>query len=583
MEERYKDDDSEDDSTSEEEDDAADLATADLDAEIFATLNAIKKKDPRVYDQKSTFYTPFNPEQVAANANKKEKPMYLADYQRKQLLEGNFDADNDDAPPRTYAQEQADLKSNLVNQMHAADNDDDEEIDDDNDGFLVKKDKGVHTDMPASQTTRSKNNDFDVDGAGKDPETYLSNFMAARAWIPTDVTRFQAMDSDDSEDENRADQFESAYNWRFEDPKASNEKLMTYGRDVAKFSVRRDDVSGRKKQREQERSKKDAKKLEREEGKARLRKLKIEEVEEKVKKIKEAAGLHGEALDLDAWSKVLEEDWDDDRWEQEMQTRFGDGYYAEKDMHVSESEDDNFDQAAKHSKKSKKPKWDDDIDIKDLVPEFNDEEETADKPTFALSDDDEEPTAENTVEEAAPEAVIDVVEGEDDAMDIDSGILTGKRKTKKDRLKDQQDKKRIARKERLAIEELVDRDLTTDLPTSSKTSGFRYRETSPDAFGLTPRDILFADDTQLNQFAGLKKMAAFRDEDKKKRDKKKLGKKARLRQWRKDTFGNEDGFTGGFKDFLSDKPQAEAGGQQASEGGSRKRRGKKRKVAETEA
>lgn len=585
VEEKYKDDDSEDESTSEEEDDAADLATADLDAEIFATLDAIKKKDPRVYDKNVTFYTPFNPEDVAADDGpKKEKPMYLADYQRKQLLEGNFDADNEDAPPRTYAQEQADLKSNLVNQMHAADDDDEEDDDDDNDGFLVKKDKGVHADMPAAQThkSRSKNIDFDVDGAGKDPETYLSNFMAARAWIPTDVTRFQAMDSDDSEEENKADQFESAYNWRFEDPKASNEKLMTYGRDVAKFSVRRDDVSGRKKQREQERAKKDAAKAERQEGKARLRKLKIEEVEEKVKKIKEAAGLHGEALDLDAWSKVLEEDWDDDRWEQEMQTRFGDNYYAENDVPVSESEDDFAE--AKHSKKAKKPKWDDDIDIKDLVPEFKEEDEKVAKPTFALSDDDddEEDAAESVTEDVAEDVAEEEANDDEDAMDIDDGIVTGKRKTKKDRLKDQQDKKRAARKERMAIEELVDRDLTADLPASTKSSGFRYRETSPDAFGLTARDILFADDTQLNQFAGLKKMAAFRDEDKKKRDKKKLGKKARLRQWRKDTFGNEDGFTGGFKDFLSDKNPAEAGAQ-ASEGGSRKRRGKKRKAAETES
>jgi protein KRI1 len=50
-----------------------------------------------------------------------------------------------------------------------------------------------------------------------------------------------------------------------------------------------------------------------------------------------------------------------------------------------------------------------------------------------------------------------------------------------------------------------------------------------------------APDSQLNQFAGLKKMASFRDPEKKRKDKKHLGKKARLRQWRKETFGNEDG------------------------------------------
>jgi protein KRI1 len=58
---------------------------------------------------------------------------------------------------------------------------------------------------------------------------------------------------------------------------------------------------------------------------------------------------------------------------------------------------------------------------------------------------------------------------------------------------------------------------------------------------LTARDILMAPDSSLNQFAGLKKMASFRDAEKKRKDKKHLGKKARLRQWRKETFGNEDG------------------------------------------
>ncbi|KAG9626048.1 hypothetical protein KCU64_g18962, partial [Aureobasidium melanogenum] len=105
---------------------------------------------------------------------------------------------------------------------------------------------------------------------------------------------------------------------------------------------------------------------------------------------------------------------------------------------------------------------------------------------------------------------------------------------------------------------------------------FRYRETSPTSFGLTARDILFADDTALNEYAGLKKLATWRNEDKKKKDKKKLGKKARLRQWRKETFGNEEGFTGGFKEFLGDAAPAQ--GNEDNQGGSRKRRGKKRKA-----
>lgn len=40
---------------------------------------------------------------------------------------------------------------------------------------------------------------------------------------------------------------------------------------------------------------------------------------------------------------------------------------------------------------------------------------------------------------------------------------------------------------------------------------------------------------------GLKKLATFREPDKKRKDKKRYGKKKRLREWRKDVFGDEDG------------------------------------------
>ncbi|EZF28311.1 hypothetical protein H101_08003 [Trichophyton interdigitale H6] len=107
------------------------------------------------------------------------------------------------------------------------------------------------------------------------------------------------------------------------------------------------------------------------------------------------------------------------------------------------------------------------------------------------------------------------------------------------------EKQKEAKRERRKIEALADKSLELEpslLPGSSKKFGgtFRYRESSPVSFGLTARDILMADDAQLNQYAGLKKLASFRDAEKKKRDNKRLGKKARLREWRKQTFGTEE-------------------------------------------
>jgi len=145
-------------------------------------------------------------------------------------------------------------------------------------------------------------------------------------------------------------------------------------------------------------------------------------------------------------------------------------------------------------------------------------------------------------EESESESEEESEEEEEEEEEEDNAEGSTKKKSSKDRQQEKQAKKKTARIERQKIEELVDSRMDIDLPLKSKQSTrFRYRETSPTSFGLTARDILMAPDTSLNQFAGLKKMASFRDAEKKRKDKKNLGKKARLRQWRKDTFGHEDG------------------------------------------
>ncbi|KAE9379148.1 Krr1-domain-containing protein [Stipitochalara longipes BDJ] len=506
-------------SDDEDEDDEGFLATEALDAEISATLQAIRSKDPRVYDEKVTFYAPIEvgDNEVAA-PEKKDKPMYLSDYHRENLLQGHTGADEEEEKaPRTFAEEQEHLKKSIVQEMHAAAEESPDEDDEDG-GFLIPKSKppfsvqGIHP----SRASKVKV-DLDAATAEKDPETFLSNFMAARAWVPSDGARFQPLESDDEEEDERAEKFEAAYNLRFEDPKGSNEMLKSYARDVvAAKTVRREEASGRKKQRDTQREKREAERAEREEERARLRRLKIEEMEGKLQKIKKAAGLRGKTLKDEEWTKFLDDGWDDEQWEAEMNKRFGDDYYAEQEASSNNSDADS-DVGGSKKKKVKKPKWDDDIDIKDLIPEFEEEEESQKQPAFTLSDSEDDDEDEN---EKAPE----------------------KSKTNKDRQQERQAKKKAARLERKKIEDLVDSKMELDVPTKSKQpTKFRYRETSPTSFGLTTADILMAPDTSLNQFAGLKKMASFRDPDKKRKDKKHLGKKARLRQWRKETFGNENG------------------------------------------
>ncbi|CZS93430.1 hypothetical protein WAI453_001005 [Rhynchosporium graminicola] len=539
-------------SDDEEEDDEGILATEELDAQISDALNAIRSKDPRVYNTEATFYRSIeensgDEEAIKVAEPKRQKPMYLTDYHRENLLRGHTGADEEDeAAPRTFVQEQEDLKKTILKEMHAAADGSDSEASEDG-GFLIPKTKPAASNQGATHPSRlaKVKVNLDISSADKNPDTFLSNFMAARAWVPGDEARFQPLESDDEEEDDRADRFEEAYNMRFEESKGSNEVLKSYARDViAAKSVRREDPSGRKKQRDTLRDKIEASKKEREEERAQLRRLKIEEAEEKLKKIKRAAGLRGRTLKGEEWADFLDDGWDDKKWESEMNQRFGEDYYAEVE---TKSDSDNDDEAKSRKKKVKKPKWDDEIDIGDLVPEF--EEGDSKQPDFTLSDS-------------------EFSDDEDDTAPRES-------KSKQDRKQGKQSEKKVARLERKQLEDLVDSKMDLDLPTKSKQpTVFRYRETSPTSFGLTARDILMAPDASLNEFAGLKKMATFRDAEKKRKDKKKLGKKARLRQWRKETFGNEDGPEIVLK---TDQPKAKLGDEMDIVEGGRKKKKRSRK------
>jgi protein KRI1 len=543
---------SESSSEDESEDDEAALITEDLDAEISATLQAIKNKDPRIYDKNAVFYKPFDP--TAEPKKKEEKPMFLRDYHRERYLSGDVGADDDSASaanvPRTYAQEQDDIKKSILSEINAAAAAADEEEWSDDDAFIkpVKKDdtpaeNGVHPSRAANITLT----ELDVAKADENPEEFLSKFMASKAWAPEGAgSKWQAFESDDGEDaDDIADEFEHAYNMRFEDPAKSNEFLKTYSRNMAAArSARKEELTGRKKQRALEKERKEAEKKEREAERARLRRLKIEEASEKLAKIKQAAGMSGKTLKDEEWMKFLEDAWDDDKWEEEMKKRFNDEYYAQADdMSLDEDEEDDEDGANKKKKKKpKKPKWDDDIDINDIIPDFDDQA----KPKITLSDDDDAAAQEPQASDA-----------EDDSNS--DSPPTKKRKTTADIKKDRLAAKRQARAELAKIEALVDTKMELENPRalqskSQSGGGFRYRETSPTSFGLTARDILLApSDAALNEFAGLKKLATFRDAEKKRKDKKRLGKKARLRQWRRETFGREyeqSGPTYGFEKLL---------------------------------
>lgn len=564
-------------------------------------MQAIKNKDPRVYDKDQTFYKPED-EAGDSKKDKKEKPVFLRDYHREKILRGDTGADDEEEQPQTYEQEQEAAKKDFLSGVKEVEQDSDSD-DDDDDGFMIKKKSGNAAIKPSngihpSRSGKIKISGADVGEADKDPETFLSNFMASRAWVEEEGGRWKAFESDDGEEDDRAEEFEQAYNLRFENPEKSREVLRSYARDITNSrSVRRDEVTGRKRQRELEKERKDAEKQERGEEKARLRKMKLDEAEKRLRKIKQAAGAVGKELSDADWMSFLDGAWENDNWEEEMQKRFGDDYYAVQDADGAADSDVEASSFKKSKSKPKKPKWDDDIDINDIIPDFDDAEAKAE---FALSDADEEDVVaeDEEEEEAAP------AKKKRKTADIKKERIEAQKKSKKERAKLEalvDAKMELTEHDLLRDSARLAAEAATAARPSEAVQPFRYRETSPQAFGMTARDILLAPNDQvLNEYAGLKKFASFRADDKKRRDRKHLGKKARLRQWRKDVFGHEYERTGptfGFEQYATEEEAAaelrqketprQADGSNIIEGeatGKKKRkRSKGKKSAATEA
>ncbi|KAL5612777.1 hypothetical protein BROUX41_004138 [Berkeleyomyces rouxiae] len=600
LEEKFKregrslDDDDDEDSESssdETEDEEGFLATEDLDAEISATLNAIRKKDPRIYDKASTFYTSKQDAEASADKASKEKPLYLKDYHREQYLKGAIEApdrDSEDDVPMTYTQEQDALKKSLVSSINAAGADDSADSDDGESGTFLKRkapkqdklsEEGVHPSRKVD--TKKPLTEDDVANADKNPELFLSNFMTSRAWVPPDGSNWEAFGSEDEDsDVDRAEAIEHAYNMRFEDPEKSNEVLTTYARDLTNArSVRREELKGRKRQRELERERKEAEKQERREERSRLKKLKLDEMQTKLDQIRKTAGAWGKQLTEQELLKFLNDTWENEKWEDEMKQRFGEDYYQQQDNDFGsndEGEDEDEEEVEENGKKIKKPKkptWDDDIDISNIVGEVVDDNTGAREFTVAdLQDSD------NEDESGAHEQAQDDDDDEDAASDSDSDSEDNgsrpskKRKTSRDHKKDRLAAKKAAKTERSKLSAMVDMHMDLDdpdtlaLPTRRKKArtgapAFRYRETSPNSFGLTARDVLLApSDTALKKFASIKKYAEWRLPEQKHEDARRLGKKSRLRKWRRDVFGKDfekSGPTYGFAELFKAEDQKE--------------------------
>ncbi|GAA5994099.1 hypothetical protein JCM5350_008093 [Sporobolomyces pararoseus] len=545
-----------------DDDEDAEFVTPQVDAAILRTLARIKAKDPAVYEPDRDVFeeeerrtAAAGGSSSAAGTSKKSsssKPVLLKDYQRSRLLAENPEDDPEFASTSnssfipTPAQEQAQLKSEITAAFHAdSDSEDDvfqkrEQGDDER----LKEERDYEKFLETNVGKKA------VKAALGDEDDFLRDYILNRGWMDrendtTHIPSYEeitgdgaqsatksskkkgkskllldddeaeiklnpgAHDDDDEEFDEKAEEFEHKFNFRFEEAAGSN--LVTHARDAIS-TVRKPTavVSARQRQREAAKQKKEEEKAARKEEVRRLKALKRKQVEEKLLQLVEAAGGGAEVdkfEDLD-----LEGEWDEKKHEEEMKKIYGDDYEG--------AEDDGF-----------KPTWDDDIDITDIVGEdggSDDEDGDMHMPFASTStlpqeaEEEEEPSSKKSKKDKKKK------KEQSSSKKDEEGFPTALMEKAKE-AGDEESKKMLERLE----------DEYYGIEYEDKVGGvktrFKYTKVAPSSFNLTPEEILLATDAELNAFMSLKKIAPYRmneaDQAKQRKKLKELRDALKNRKW----------------------------------------------------
>ncbi|ETW09432.1 hypothetical protein H310_00036 [Aphanomyces invadans] len=530
--------DDDDESDSETDDEDGDQLTEELDKDISRTLKLIRKKDPSIYDSSITF---FQPEVVDSDSSdddstkatssstkkKADKPLYYKDLVRQQVLAGDVDgsdeSDDDEPATTSYAEDQARLKGEFLQSLAASGVDDDDELDG---GIFTKRTK----------TAAEKEADDNEYKAFKElhgheienPDDFLNKYLKSGVWKEgAKATRGRPIEDDqavdDSEDEealDKADAFEHAYNFRFEEEGGG--QIQTFSRHIDDSLRRKDDK--RKIAREERKARKALERLKKEEELRRLKNLKQADIEAKLEKVRALMGDENSKLtaaDIDGAFDPAEHD-------RRMAEVFDDEYYGEDD--------------------GEKPTWNDDDEIFGKLPEDPEEVEEAD-----VEEDADDAMGE--FDEGDPNERQDEVNAadDDDGEDADEEAMTTMTQAELDA------KKKQYLDELYALDY---EDLIGDLPCR-----FKYREVAKNNYGLTTEDILYANDQELKAVVSLKRLAPFADREH-------SVNRRKVQQLRK-TVKERTGKSKKTIEENTEPPEAASGDASTSSKKKRKRKGKK--------
>jgi protein KRI1 len=361
----------------------------------------------------------------------------------------------------------------------------------------------------------------DHKGEVADGEAFLLDFFKQRPWmqtahdesesddnVPDEATKSRAsaktsaakddsVDSDDAslDELDQADEFEAAFNFRFEQAAAQGGGTALSGYEHSNVSYARSDGAAalptlrrpddsRKLQRQARKERKAAERQAKEEQLKRLKNAKREELNAKLQQIQAILGQTGtdskesSTLDEAAIMKLLEGDFDPDQFEELMAATYNDDFYQQPD-----------------------PEWTDDMAVRESLLKLKDHDD-------------------NDVDD------VDVIVGPDN---VDGGLYDNQDEDDHDEPEEpdfeeedymeeeeyddaDQEEHEITRKVKAKINEelykLDYEDIVAGIPTR-----FKYRQVTPNNYGLTTTEILCARDSTLKQFVSLKKLAPYAERE----------------------------------------------------------------------
>lgn len=497
-------------SESESEDEFGELLTRGIDRGIRETLEAVRKRDPKIYDAGVTFFgdkgkgregngseaedeggngegsddeqlgTDDEPvagwgaiERAESGALPK---MTIKDYVRETLLRDGRLSDGEDNDEEEAGERRTSIGEGMGRKgeyrlVSFADDDksvsgddtgDDEEQGEDADGDFFKKKSKSQADIEqeeedfehfmvrqAKKQSRNKGEELLLHSyleneKPDEKERFLRDFVLNNGWLDRNASQAPAADDyalevdaagsgddDDGADvaeageedfDEKVDQFEAKYNFRFEEPEG--EQVVTHAREIPGSMRRPDDR--RKRAREARKLRKEKEKLSKTEDIKMLKNMKKREVQARLLAIQDAAG-----NDVDLSGMDLDADFDPDEFSRQMESKFGDDYYKQEDK-----------------------------DMKGLK-----------KEGVAVAS-----------EHRLPAKHAGVADEGDDAVHADV-----------DRLMDE-------------YYNLDYEDIVGGVPVR-----FNYKRVEPDSFRMTAEEILIGEDKELNQRASLKYLAPYRN------------------------------------------------------------------------